>query len=64
MALRPAARPFEPAETRTFWQRLTPPIEENTFRRLPVITGDLYDVFAPEGTEHVWAVGSDLTIAR
>ncbi len=53
----PLPDPFEPAESRTFWQRLTTPIEENAFRRLPVITGDLNGVFALKGTDHVWAVG-------
>lgn len=53
----PLPDPFEPAEPRTFWQGLTTPIEENAFRRLPVITGDLKGVFALKGTDHVWAVG-------
>jgi photosystem II stability/assembly factor-like uncharacterized protein len=53
----PLPDPFEPAESRTFWQCLTTPIEHNAFRRLPVITGDLHGVFALKGVDHVWAVG-------
>ncbi|MGH8536010.1 MAG: YCF48-related protein [Gammaproteobacteria bacterium] len=53
----PLPDPFQPAESRTFWQWLTTPIEENAFRRLPVIGGGLSGVFALKGTEHVWAVG-------
>ena len=53
----PLPDPFEPTESRTFGQWLTTPIEENAFRRLPVITGDLHGVFAVKGTDHVWAVG-------
>ncbi len=53
----PLPDPFEPAESQTWWQWLTTPIERNAFRRLPVVTGDLNGVFALKGTDHVWAVG-------
>ena len=58
----PLPDPFEPAESRTFWQGLTTPIEENAFRRLPVITGDLHGVYALKGSKHAWAVAQGASI--
>lgn len=52
----PRPDPFQPVQTLS-WDWWQYPLERNAFKRLPVITSNLNDVFALPNSEKVWAVG-------
>ncbi len=54
----PRPDPFQPLQALS-WDWLKYPIERNAFKRLPVITSNLNDVFALPNSEKVWAVGDE-----
>lgn len=56
---RPWSDPFNPPE---FPESLLYPIEQNAFKRLPVVTADLMDVFALPDTEIIWVIGKGAMI--
>ncbi len=54
----PRPDPFQPVQALSRdWLKY--PLERNAFKRLPVITSDLNDVFALPNSEKVWAVGDE-----
>lgn len=54
----PRPDPFQPVQALS-WDWWKYPIERNAFKRLPVITSNLNDVFALPNSEKVWAVGDE-----
>lgn len=54
----PRPDPFQRVQALS-WDWLKYPIERNAFKRLPVITSNLNDVFALPNSEKVWAVGEE-----
>ncbi len=54
----PRPDPFQPVQALS-WDWWKYPLERNAFKRLPVITSNLNDVFALPNSEKVWAVGDE-----
>jgi len=59
----PRPDPFQPVQALS-WDWWQYPLERNAFKRLPVITSNLNDVFALPNSEKVWAVGDEGMIVR
>ncbi len=51
----PRPDPFQPVQALS-WDWWQYPLERNAFKRLPVVTSNLNDVFALPNSEKVWAV--------
>ncbi len=58
IALQQKPRP-NPYSKPTIWENFYYPQEKNAFMRLPVITGDLNDIFVSATGKKVWAVGNN-----
>lgn len=56
----------DPFDARSFhgWSWIKNPIERNAFKRLPVITSDINDIFILPETNKIWIVGSGGLIAH